>query len=134
MIIYHLLAQTVWESLPLHAPYAADTLATEGFIHLTREPERLLLVANAFYRALPGDFVVLAVATERVTAEIRWEPADGHLFPHIYGPLVTLTPDTETLHAVLHSDAGAIGTYEFPGPDLPLMVGGKIVIRAGNLG
>jgi uncharacterized protein (DUF952 family) len=106
MIIYHLLAQTVWESLPLHAPYAADTLATEGFIHLTREPERLLLVANAFYRALPGDFVVLAVETERVTAEIRWEPADGHLFPHIYGAL-----NRDAVQAVYPFPRAADGTF-----------------------
>lgn len=34
---------------------------------------------------------------------------------------------TETLYAMLHADAGIVGTYEFPGADAPVKVGGKIV-------
>ncbi|RME44433.1 MAG: hypothetical protein D6791_13180 [Chloroflexi bacterium] len=34
---------------------------------------------------------------------------------------------TETLYAMLHTDAGTVGTYEFPGPDVPVKVEGKIV-------
>ncbi len=34
---------------------------------------------------------------------------------------------TETLYAMLHTDAGTVGTYEFPGPDGPVSVDGKIV-------
>lgn len=34
---------------------------------------------------------------------------------------------TETLYAMLHTDAGTVGTYEFPGPDGPLSVDGKVV-------
>ncbi len=55
------------------------------------------LVANNVYRNQPGDFVVLEVDTDRVTAPVRFEapvppppaghPLAGHLFPHIYGPI-----------------------------------------------
>jgi hypothetical protein len=34
---------------------------------------------------------------------------------------------TPTLFAMLHTDAGKVGAYEFPGPDLPVMVDGKMV-------
>ncbi len=30
---------------------------------------------------------------------------------------------------MLHVDAGTIGTYEFPGPDAPVVVGGNIVMK-----
>jgi hypothetical protein len=30
---------------------------------------------------------------------------------------------------MLHIDAGTIGTYEFPGPDAPVVVGGNIVMK-----
>ena len=38
---------------------------------------------------------------------------------------------TEILYAMLHSDAGEIGTFEFPdGPDVPVQVDGKVVAPA----
>jgi len=38
---------------------------------------------------------------------------------------------TETLYAMLHSDAGEIGTFEFPdGPDVPAQMDGKVVTSA----
>jgi len=33
------------------------------------------------------------------------------------------------LWPMLHIDAGKIGTYEFPGPDAPVVVGGNIVMK-----
>lgn len=37
---------------------------------------------------------------------------------------------TETLYAMLHTDAGTVGTYEFPGPDTPVSVDGAVVTPA----
>jgi hypothetical protein len=34
---------------------------------------------------------------------------------------------TETLHAMLHVDAGTVGTYEFPGDDVPAVANGEVV-------
>lgn len=39
----------------------------------------------------------------------------------------------ETLYAMLHTDAGTVGTYEFPGPDGPVKVGDKVVTPAFNV-
>ncbi len=37
---------------------------------------------------------------------------------------------TPTLYAMLHTDAGQVGTYEFPGPDIPVTVNGAVVTPA----
>jgi len=87
MIIFHMLPAATWQAQPADEPYHADTLSTEGFIHCTGEPERLMLVGNAFYHQISGPFVILCVETERLTAAVCWEAADGHLFPYVYGPI-----------------------------------------------
>lgn len=87
MIIYHMLSALTWQAQPKDEPYFADSLATEGFIHCTREADRLVQVANHFYRHVDGDFVILCLETEQLHPEVRWEVADGHRFPHIYGPI-----------------------------------------------
>ncbi|MEZ4731670.1 MAG: DUF952 domain-containing protein [Caldilineaceae bacterium] len=87
MIIYHMLPERVWQAQAKTEPYRADSLATEGFVHCTREAERLVEVANRFYREIEGAFVILCLETEQLQAEVRWEVADGHCFPHVYGPV-----------------------------------------------
>lgn len=86
-VVYHMLTRAHWEATPPDCPLTADTLASEGFIHCTAEPERLLQVANRFYRATPGDWLILVLAPAELTAPLYWEAADGHLFPHVYGPI-----------------------------------------------
>lgn len=85
--IYHLAPRRVWADRSPSVDYAPPTLATEGFIHCTAESERLPAVANAFYRDDADEYIILVIDPTRVTAEIRWELADGHVFPHIYGAL-----------------------------------------------
>jgi len=86
-MIYHILAVESWQRQAPGQSYRGDTLATEGFIHCTGEAEWLLQVANRFYRTSPTNFVILCIDPERVAAEVKWEVADQHCFPHIYGPL-----------------------------------------------
>ncbi len=40
---------------------------------------------------------------------------------------------TDTLYAMLHTDAGEVGTYEFPGPDGPVQVNGEVVTPDFNI-
>ena len=111
-VIYHMTPRADWEAASPERAFGAATLATEGFVHCTAEPERLLEVANRFYRSTPGEWVILTVATAQLTAPLRWEEADGHLFPHIYGPIdreaiVAITPfprrgDEFVLPSALH--------------------------------
>jgi plastocyanin len=37
---------------------------------------------------------------------------------------------TETLYAMLHTDAGTVGTYEFPGADVPVAMNGAAITPA----
>ena len=45
--------------------------AQDGFIHLTADPQLLLTVANHFYTASQGDWLVLVLDSSKLTAEVR---------------------------------------------------------------
>jgi LPXTG-motif cell wall-anchored protein len=40
---------------------------------------------------------------------------------------------TDTLYAMLHIDAGVMGTYEFPGADVPAQVDGEVVVESFSI-
>lgn len=77
----------VWQNQQQEQPYSGDTLSSEGFIHCTAEPDRLLTVANTWYQQTSGDWLILCIDEQLVEAELRWEENHGHIFPHVYGPL-----------------------------------------------
>ncbi len=74
-----------WLAAQAAGKYRAASLDAVGFIHCST-PEQVLAVANSFYQNVP-DLVLLWIYPARLSAEVRWEPADGQLFPHLYGPL-----------------------------------------------
>ena len=81
-VIYHMLPRGCWDAQPPDAPYRADTLATEGFIHCTAEPELLAGVANRFYRNDPGDWLILVVdPAALVSAACAGRPPMDTCFP-----------------------------------------------------
>ena len=84
--IYHITTAAAWAAARAAGAYSPDSLASEGFIHFSTR-EQLLWVADRFYRGEPG-LLLLAVDTERLTAELRYEESEpGMRFPHLYGPL-----------------------------------------------
>ena len=89
--IYHIATVVDWEQASRDGTYTTSTrdrtLAEQGFIHGSIAAQ-VAPVANMVYRGL-SDLVLLVIATERVTAEIRHELVPGWEtpFPHIYGPL-----------------------------------------------
>jgi len=96
-LIHHLVPAAEYAATPAGQPYVPSAYAADGFIHCTRQPAVLIEVANRFYRDVAGEFLVLDIDPQRLTAELRDEvplpPAPpgsvlaGVLFPHIYGPL-----------------------------------------------
>lgn len=96
VIVLHLMAREAWQQLEPTEPVTNPSLDTEGFIHCTDDHGVLLQVANAFYRSVPGEFVVLHVAVADLTSPCLWE-APAHInrsgeafapsFPHVYGPI-----------------------------------------------
>ena len=83
--IYILIAGKDFELARKSGFYRAASLAVEGFIHASPR-DQLSRVANKFY-STATDLRLLHIDPSLVIAEIRWEPAAGSLYPHIYGPL-----------------------------------------------
>lgn len=97
-VILHLLPAADWDALDADSPVTSASLDTDGFIHCTDDPAVLLQVANAFYRHLPGAFVVLRIDVDALTCPCVWEPPAppaapdsaapaASSFPHVYGPI-----------------------------------------------
>jgi uncharacterized protein (DUF952 family) len=85
MPLFHITTRAAWELAQTHGEYRATSLASEGFIHLS-EDRQWRGVANRFYSGV-RDLVLLAIDADRLRAEVRREPADGDVYPHLYGAL-----------------------------------------------
>jgi uncharacterized protein (DUF952 family) len=85
--ILHITTPEAWAAAQRAGSYAADSLATEGFIHCS-EPEQLAWVVERHFRGRAG-LVLLHVDTAKLPAEVRYENLEGgtQLFPHVYGPI-----------------------------------------------
>jgi release factor glutamine methyltransferase len=84
-LFIHICPRDEWQQALQEGMYQDESLFQDGFIHCS-QPEQLLGVANRFYRGIP-DLVLLSINPDKLTSEVRWEPADDTLFPHIYGPI-----------------------------------------------
>jgi uncharacterized protein (DUF952 family) len=87
--LFHIVARNVWDGAVVDGWYRPESLATEGFVHLSYA-DQVLGVANAFYRDLPGPVVVefgRASLGSVVVDEDTY--GSGQEFPHLYGPLPT---------------------------------------------
>lgn len=97
MIILHLVSKAEFDAALPDQPFVAANYPKDGFIHCTAEWDVMQQVANSYYHAQPGEFLVLEIDADRVTSPVRFEPPipphppghalAGHLFPHIYGPI-----------------------------------------------
>jgi len=74
----------------------------------------------------PGWLVVHTDANGSPGPVIGYAPVPDGLTRNLSVTIDT-TKATPVLYAMLHSDAGTVGTYEFPGADKPVMVDGKMV-------
>lgn len=77
-MILHLVTKVEWDAKPADQPYMPDAFAKDGFIHCTQGDALMLDVANHFYKATPGHFLVVGIDETKVTSPIKWEaPADS---------------------------------------------------------
>lgn len=122
--IYHITTQAAWHAAQGSGEYRAESLDTQGFIHLS-QAHQVLAVANALYRG-QGGLVLLCVDTTKLRAPLKYEPPDAtlpvpgtadtvsataqpDLFPHLYGAL-----NTEAVAAALPFPPAADGTFTMP--------------------
>jgi hypothetical protein len=86
-MIYHIASRADWAAAQLAGVYAADSLASEGFIHCSTA-EQVIATANRIFNGRP-DLLLLSIERARIKHEIRFENFEGGtiLYPHIYGAL-----------------------------------------------
>ena len=85
MRLFHITTRAAWQQAVDAGEYRAPSLATERFIHLSNE-RQWLGTANRLFRDRAG-LVLLVIAADRLRHAVHDEPADGEMFPHLYGPL-----------------------------------------------
>jgi len=83
---FHLVPVEVWTRTDAARPYAAASLASEGFIHCTDGESELIATANRHYRDDERPFLALTVDLDRAGAPWTIEDA-GRIYPHIHGPI-----------------------------------------------
>jgi uncharacterized protein (DUF952 family) len=105
--LFHITTRDDWKRARELGEYRAPSLATEGFIHLSRA-RQWHAVANRFYRGRTG-LVLLAIRADRLRYEVRDEPVDGDRFPHLYGPLAI-----DAIVDVFELTVAADGSIEIP--------------------
>lgn len=86
-VLCHLVAADAWSLAATGDRYAPDSLATEGFVHLSA-PHQLADVAAARF-AGRDDLLLLVVDPDRLDVPLVWEDTagEGQDFPHAYGAL-----------------------------------------------
>lgn len=96
-LLLHITTAAAWASAKAAGAYAADSLATEGYIHCS-ERQQVVWVANTRFRGR-RDLVLLHIDPSQLDAVVRYENLEGggELFPHVYGAIpigavVSVTP------------------------------------------
>ena len=109
---FHLTPAEIWEETDPGRPYAAPSLASEGFIHCTDGADAMVVTANRFYATDPRDFVVLTIDLERVGSPWRYDEP-GSPYPHVYGPI-----DRQAIVGAVGIPRGSDGRFlPFPATD-----------------
>jgi len=100
--VYHLVQADLWQqSITNNSVYYPPTYEQDGFTHGTANPQKLLQVANHFYKDIPGAWLCLRMTVASLAAsgvEVVFEgtapvgdmPAEfdnsnDELFPHLQG-------------------------------------------------
>jgi len=83
--IYLLSSQTEYQQALDDGTLMRDSLNSEGFIHASPKSQ-LNRLANKYYKEKSSP-LILMVDKKLISAQVKWEPATGGLYPHIYGPL-----------------------------------------------
>jgi len=106
-VIFHIAKSQQWEEAKQLKSYRGDTLDSEGFIHCSTLPQ-VVRTSNKFFAGQTG-LLLLWIDSDQVQAEVKYEPAAGDHYPHIYGPL-----NVDAVLKVIEFEAGADGKFELP--------------------
>jgi uncharacterized protein (DUF952 family) len=86
-MIYHVVSKNLWQQALQQDYYEAASLATEGFIHLSKK-EQVAGVLNRYYKNAT-DLLLLHVDENKLSSPLKYElsPSVNEEFPHLYGKL-----------------------------------------------
>lgn len=89
-LIYHIITAAEWAAAQAVGSYTAPSLASEGFIHCSKDERQTTGVLQRYFSG-KTDLLKLIIDTDNLESELHYElaPAVGEDFPHIYGPLNT---------------------------------------------
>lgn len=85
MRLFHITTVRAWDAAKQAGEYRAPSLDSEGFIHLSGE-QQWPRTLERFFKGQSG-LVLLELDETELRAQVKLEPNDGDLFPHLYGPL-----------------------------------------------
>lgn len=85
--IYHITTREQWAEAVERGHYDSDTMATEGFIHCSTEPQ-VAGVLERYYHGRTG-LIKLKIEKNKVERPLIFELAGSinEVFPHIHGAL-----------------------------------------------
>lgn len=81
--LFHITTEADWERARALGTYRAPSLDTEGFIHLSTSAQWRKTAARFF----KGQQHLVLLELDPTGLDVRFEPADGDHFPHLYGAL-----------------------------------------------
>ncbi len=84
---FHLVPAEVWAATDRSTPYAAVSLAAEGFVHCTDGLDALRVTFDRHYGADPRSFLALTVDLDALDVPWRFDDP-GSPYPHVYGAIV----------------------------------------------
>jgi uncharacterized protein (DUF952 family) len=86
-MIYHVVQKTIWDAAKKKGFYEADSLADEGFIHLSIK-EQVKGVLERYYQG-QKNLLLLHIDETKLTAALKYELSHSvnDFFPHLFGRL-----------------------------------------------
>lgn len=84
MLIYKIFRDAEWADLQAQGEsFGAPIDLTDGYVHFSTAAQAAATAAK-YFAGIP-DLVLLALQSDNLGSDLRWEPArDGALFPHLY--------------------------------------------------
>lgn len=83
--IYFLIGEQEYHQAKIAGQLVRDSLHSEGFLHACPK-QQLERLAKKHYSKV-DNLKVMMVAVDKLEGVLKWEPATGGLYPHLFAPL-----------------------------------------------
>jgi uncharacterized protein (DUF952 family) len=105
--VFHITERSTFAVALETGAYLAESLKLEGFVHCSLR-EQVLRTAGRFFAGQSG-LVLLCIDTTRLGSMLRYETADGEVFPHCYGAI-----PLDAIPAVVDFPCRSDGGFDLP--------------------